>query len=243
MTRVAVADTKFGRGVAPPGTLARYGREKKPRPHTFDWREEPGSDANSAGVRADMRVTTLEDALHRTYRSDAHMVSYVLVQPDGTLAERQPRVRKIGLPWMLEQGYHLEHDVIYADVDNPMHQAWTPRLRERFDELWASAEVLDTAGVYLTRSGYRLIQPLDEPIVSSDLERYLAAWLDELAEAGIHADPACVDWTRMMRLPHVRRGSQYESPLVDLSRLFPRLIVPKGSRRPPAGVPSEGLAA
>lgn len=231
--RVTVAATKFFVGVAPPGKP----RAKDTVPRTYDWRYAPDSPENTAPVLAGHRLTSLADALAGRYRSDAHMGSYYVVDPNGRPLAEQPRICKDGLAWVLDQGFTVEHDLIYVDVDNPLHGEWTEPLRERFDELWATARVLQTTGVYLTRSGYRLMQALDEPVHAGEhaSERYLDAWIDELADHGIHADKSCVDWTRLMRLPHVRRGpATYVSPLVDLSRMTPRKLSPKA----PAGRPS-----
>jgi hypothetical protein len=65
---------------------------------------------------------------------------------------------------------------------------------------------------YRTRSGYRAVDILPEPIMlctSRDVEawrqRYLTwvAYLDRCF--AIQADPACKDWTRIFRLPHATR--------------------------------------
>lgn len=226
MALVAVAPRRAAYGVEAPGT------RKKIRGSldtwTFDWREPPGSEENTARIRAPYVPTHLEDALARTYPTDAHLVSYVVQGPDGHPLERQPRVNKSSLDWFDAQGYTLRVDVLIADVDNPDHVNWTPKLRENFDQLWSdSPPVLETTGVYLTRGGYRLIQPLDEPLSVAEVEGYLLSWLGELQAAGIPADDRCKDWTRLMRLPNVRRDRQpYVSPFVDLSRLAPRLIKP-----------------
>jgi hypothetical protein len=61
----------------------------------------------------------------------------------------------------------------------------------------------------------------------AEVERYLTAWLRELEAAGIAVDWACRDWTRMFRLPHVRRGHvDYRSPVVRLARMRPRTVTP-----------------
>lgn len=231
--RVAVVPAKFGYGVEAPGTVKKI--RGVDGPHTYDWRAH--GEANTARVTDNFVVQPLVEALERRYRTDAHMVSYYVLDPNGRPLERQPRINKGGLAWVLGQGYRVEHDLLYVDVDNPQHLEWTDALRARFDELWAHSPVLKTTGVYLTRSGYRLLQPLDEPVHAGEdaVERYLAAWIDELADHGITADHSCIDWTRLMRLPHVRRGPvNYTSPLVDMSRLEPRSLTPKA----PAGLSS-----
>ncbi len=227
--RVAVAPHARNRGVEAP----RF------RDRTYDWRRDAGGADNDAKIRAAYQVIELGAALERAYDTDAHLVTYTLAGRNGRALKRQPRINKGGLAWLLEQGYTLTVDALFADVDNPGHKGWDRRLRARFDEQLATLDVLSTCGVYLTRAGYRLIQPLDEPVVVPDVERYLWSWLDELATAGVAADTSCKDWTRHFRLPHVRRGLvQFESPLVDLSRMQPRVVCPKAS----PGAPGAGGA-
>jgi hypothetical protein len=207
MSLVAVASNKFT-----PGTDSDN-----------DWRD-PTPRAKRA--RADLRVRDLTEALADTYDSDAHLVTYVVTAPDGAPLIRQPRVRKTALPWLLAEGYRVDCDVLFCDVDNEGHADWTPGLLERA-ERDLELPVLATAGVYHTTHGRRFVQPLDEPVSVAEVERYLTAWLRELEAAGIAVDWACRDWTRMFRLPHVRRGHvDYRSPVVRLARMRPRTVTP-----------------
>ena len=221
MILVAVARDSRRRGVDAPGVSGK----------TYDWRVTPRTDGNTHCVAADFDVVNLTDALSVDYLTDAHLVTYYFTRGGLPLA-KQPRVRKNGLEWVLSQGYELWHDCLFVDVDN--HGAdgkktpWTPELREEFDELWHVAPVLQTAGLYLTTNGYRLIQLLDEPLAPPDVERYLQGWHDELRDAGVEPDPACRDWTRHFRLPNTR---DRHSALVDLRRMTPRTPVPKRQAR------------
>lgn len=222
---IAVAPHRAILGVEPPG------HRKKVRGRldawTYDWRDKHGSPGNTAGVRAQLDVLELAAALAIHHGTDAHLVTYV-VSFEGVPLERQPRVNKRSLDWMHEQGFEVASDVLMVDVDNPQHGAWTAELRSSFDALWAKPPpALTTCGVYLTRGGYRLVQPLDEPIAVAELERYIVAWFAELEGQGIPVDWRAKDWTRLYRLPHVVRDRKpYRSPLVDLARMAPRLIDP-----------------
>jgi len=213
---VAVAPGTFYRGVDAPGYKER----------TYDWRAR--GEANTAAVRPAYEVMPLSRALVAVYTTDAHLVTYVLSR-DHVPLTRQPRMNKRGLAWLLlEQGFEIFCDSLFCDVDLPGHGEWTPALRAQLDEQLAELEVLSTCGLYLTQHGYRLIQPLDEPVAPPSVERYLASWLAELEAAGVTPDPHCRDWTRHYRLPHVRRGGRaYRSPLVVLERMQPRAISPK----------------
>jgi hypothetical protein len=225
MTLLAVAPHRAILGVEPPGT------RKKIRgvldDYNYDWRCDPGSDANTARIEPSFEVLNVTDALGREYATDAHLVTYVVTQA-GVPLEHQPRVNKPALDWIYEQGFEVSADVLIADVDNPDHRPWDDASRAMFDQLWAAPPTpLTTCGLYLTKHGYRLIQPLDEPIAVSELERYIVAWHVELEAAGVDVDQRCRDWTRLYRLPHVRRdGKAYVSPFVDLDRMQPRTVEP-----------------
>lgn len=226
MSLIAVAANKFSAGVEAPGTIK--GRGKRPaRKHTYDWREAEGSPANTYGVSEAFRAIDLRAALSDVYTTDAHMVAYVVLT-DGVPLALQPRVNKSSLTWMAEQGFGVEVDTVFADVDNPGHVEWSEELREAFGRLWsAAAGPLATCGVYLTAHGYRLVQPLDEPIPVAEIERYIYGWHRELQAAGVTADPSCRDWTRVFRLPNVTRGGKpYSTPFADYSRMTARIIQP-----------------
>ncbi len=223
MSLIAVSPTKFARGVRAPGSVVG----KQPAASTFDWREPVGSPGNTHGVTASQRAVDLCAALSDVYTTDAHMVAYVLLQ-DGVPQATQPRINKSSLTWFAEQGYSVECDTVFADVDNPEHAVWSDELRDAFDRRWnLGAAPLNTCGVYLLTHGYRLVQPLDEPIPVADVERYIYSWHEELRAAGIDADPSCRDWTRVFRLPNVvRQGRPYSTPFADYSRMQPRVVTP-----------------
>jgi hypothetical protein len=199
-----------------------------------DWREPQGSERNCrAIVREDKlkqvgivpcyQVTDLSRALDDTHATDAHFVCYVL-RERGAPAAMQPRVNKPGLPAVVAFGWQVTIDVLAADIDNPEHCDWTPELLELAHEQDAHLLAMG-CGVYYTEHGRRAIAPLSHPIVvgEEDVEGVLAAWLGMLErEAGVHPDPACRDWTRHFRLPHVRRaGRPYRSPIVLLDAMRP----------------------
>ena len=171
-----------------------------------------GFDGTGSEVPAAYEVLVLEDALQRTYDTDAHLVSYVV---DGMAS--QPRINKTGLPYF--EG-SVRTTVFFCDVDNPGHAEWSDELSADAMKQYESLNVLSTCGVYHTAHGRRFVQPLAEPIVVAEVEPYLRRWLLGLENAGLAVDWACRDWTRHFRLPHVRRnGKTYRSPLVALERM------------------------
>ncbi len=220
MARVAVAPTKFAQGV----------------------------DGSGRDVPSPYEVEELETALRRDYRTDAHLVTYVV---QGRA--RQPRINKTGLRTF--EGT-VSVDVFFCDVDNPGHATWSEELLAESVREYGSLEALATAGIYHTQHGRRIVQPLCRSIAVPEVEAYLAAWMLELEKAGLAVDWACRDWTRHFRLPNVRRGPYpTRSPLMLLDRMRPiappaplelepspaRPKLPR-PRRPAGSVPTEWAA-
>ncbi len=172
----------------------------------------PGFDGVRDNVRDAYEILDLREALDRRYRTDAHLVAYVVPG-----ADRQPRINKSGLPHF---GRAVEMDVFFCDVDNPDHALWTDEMLAEALEEYGAIEVLQTAGVYHTARGRRIVQPIQEPIPVEQVEPYIRRWFLQLERAGLVVDWSCRDWTRHYRLPHVvRDGVWYRSPFVDLSRM------------------------
>lgn len=193
---------------------------------TYDWRT-----ANTAKVHAGYNPGPVATVFAETYETDAHCVPYVVLGPDGLPVSPSPRVNKGGLEWMHGEGYRLRFDGLMADIDRDPHVAWTDA--EEWREIDFAAGAGATCGVYITKKGFRLWQPLTAPIYAPEVEGYLYAWLCELGET-FDVDMKCRDWTRHYRLPHVRRdGVPYRSPMIDASRVRARTIVPRERPKPP----------
>ena len=222
-----IARDSHQRGVAPPGTPADSCAETKCVSHTYDWRQSPRSEANTHAIEPVYRPIRAPEMIHAKYRTEAHVVAYeVFDRETGEGIGAQPRVRKIALPWLREQGYDVRLGWLMADVDTPGHVSWTPETRAIFDELWARApKVLSTCAVYLSPKGYRIMQPI-EPLAVEVGERALYGWLERLVEAGVWENVREVrDWTRHMRVPnHLRDGAMIVSPWQDWTRC--RVIAP-----------------
>lgn len=180
------------------------------------------------------QVLPLAEALETSWPTDAHCVVYVA----APVGDYQPRINKDGLT--LIPGAVM-CNVLLADVDNPDHGDWTDALLAAAEAQRATLPVLATTGWYLTKHGYRLVQPLAEPIPVLAVEDLLRRWLADLAAAGVDVDPGCRDWTRHFRMPHVAREVEglpdawgiptrahepYRSPHVDLSGMQPITITP-----------------
>jgi hypothetical protein len=146
----------------------------------------------------------LHVALTRPFTTDAHFAAYAMLSH----------------PYRLSSGLVAHPDLpdgvcmVLAVFDIDGH-------REEDVERWWSTErrkVMALRGrhpdllAFRIRAGYRAVDLLPEPIMlctSADVEgwrqRYLTwvAYLDRCF--AIQADPACKDWTRIFRLPHVTR--------------------------------------
>jgi hypothetical protein len=188
------------------------------------------------------RVTHIDNALREVYRSDAHMVAYVLRDPSGVPQREQPRLLKEALTAESTidfdgQTYGVAAECLVADVDNPGHVAHADDAAAiaLASSLLARAP---TAAVYATRNGARIVQPLDRRIPAAAFEPILRGWLFGLERAGVVIDWRTVDWTRHMRLPHVRReGRAYRSPALLLDRMRPIAPpTPAGHARTRVGV-------
>src|SRR5438094_766529 len=94
-------------------------------------------------------VRELREALLDTYKTDAHLVTYVV---DG--AVRQPRINKPGLPHFPGR---VTIGVFFCDVDNDGHRDWDETLLAQAHEQYATLEILRTSGIYHTKHGRRIV--------------------------------------------------------------------------------------
>ena len=183
-------------------------------------------------AREEVRPTALREALTTAHPTDAHCVMYVV---QG--ADQHHRILKSHVDDYLGI---VECQVMMVDVDNPPQPDGSKRPWQTDDEIRAKhiefleLNTLARAGWYFTNNGLRLVQPLIAPCTPDELERYLLRWHEQLADVGIEADPACKDWTRMYRLPWVRRDGKDVRPLLYLDRMEPVDLGPPPPRPPKA---------
>jgi len=190
-----------------------------------DWRIEPGQPGNNRfhkgklGVRSDYVVTHLDNALHAHYDADAYLVAYTLRDSKGQSVARQPRINKNGLPFVESLGYKAEVSVLFADIDNPkLRDSFGKEHKQRWNpDLMAAMMALETklgqrglnAGIYYSRNGCRIAQPLSKAIPISEFDRMITWYLDTLDALGFGRlftiDDKCTDWGRHFALPFVRK--------------------------------------
>lgn len=226
MTDVLVFSDLYACGVNAPGQPGKHCGERGCVSHTYDWRERPGSAKNTHRIRPGEAITVQQAMTHR-FPKDAMLAGYALYGSDGALVTRPPRIRKGGRAWVEAEGYRLGFNCLFADIDNPpsgalKHGPWTSELRAVQQQQWNTLGVLRTAGCYLGRGGWRIVQPLADTVPIELAEDYLAEWHDELRAGGIDVDGACRDWTRLYRAPYARReGAIYCLEAPTLERMVP----------------------
>lgn len=149
----------------------------------------------------------LVEALERTYRTDAHLVGYIVGE-----GPTQPRLTKDG------PTDDAVTTCVFVDVDNVGHAPWTTETHALAVARYESLPL--PVGVYHTTHGARLVLPLATPVPVARAEAVIRRALATLDAAGVAVDWAAKDWTRHFRCPHVvRAGASFRSPYVDLSRM------------------------
>ena len=250
--KIAVARHELERGLYAPGFRPGYCIERNcPGPHTFDWREKPGSVGNVHELTATHRVMGLEEALAADFRpNDAMAVSYLVRDPEGVWLDAFPRLTKPGLKWLEAQGYEVFLGTCWADVDNPGHGPWTIDAWQDFEDRWRDAPTLRTALAYPGRSGYRVVQPWSEPVPVARADATILAWLHQLEMDGIRPDNACKDWTRHFRLPGAWQGGRRyatgdvrDGRATPIPAPAPRARAPRSMRRPSSGPRAPSVTA
>ncbi len=178
---------------------------------------------NSRSPRPVYEQLELVEALHRTYKTDAHVVGYVL-PPDHPLVVngKQPRLTKTSPADVLAAAMFT---TIFVDADNPGHSPWTDEGRELAISKYHGASL--PFGVYHTTGGARYVLPLARPVPVLEAEPLIRRVLATLDADGLGVDYNAKDWTRHMRMPNVlRNGRPFVTPFVDLSRMVPVTIEP-----------------
>ncbi|MHC4893479.1 MAG: P-loop NTPase family protein [Planctomycetota bacterium] len=147
-------------------------------------------------------VQPLDQAWSRK-TSDAHAVGYL--PPAGDVQGYRLTKDQVDLA---DQRGIRQHWLCF-DIDRPGHTAWSS-LEEARVELFETIDALpeqlqDYAGGYTTRAGLRVVFHLGTPLSVRYVNHLLRVLGERLHDRGILVDPACYQWTRLFRLPLVRR--------------------------------------
>lgn len=190
---------------------------------TLDEAGIEGRGRNGEAVEALLRLVDLPSLFEDDERTDAHVVAYCVKQ-DGEPLERQPRLNKEVLAAILERGYTVEAHTVWIDLD--LHHLlgkkskvkWTELTDSELGLVWQTVEEAHTrlaqkgmawTASYTTSGGLRFVHALALPVPIGDgyealLSRFHAAY----QLAGLPADEACRDWTRLYRAPRVIRDGE-----------------------------------
>ncbi len=165
----------------------------------------------------------LRTALLTPWDTDAHVQLVEDTRPEEVLPPgAEGRAYRFSLS--LLDHPHAEHVRLVAavaDLDRPGHAPWPSRaaallavavLREAYPE----------ATVYSTRAGVRLLWELAAPVPVRFARSWLTQWHAHAArqmppELGLTWDPSAAEWTRIFRLPRVRRDGVLLDPVIDLA--------------------------
>lgn len=181
--------------------------------------------------------TPLLRALLGHHDTDAHCAAYVT----GELDEQglfvpfpvQPRQNKAMLPYAEAEGLQTRIQVVLLDIDLPGHAPWTSaeQAKGTIDAVIAAhggpEGPLHGAGFYSTRSGYRIVFALSEPVPAASYEAFVRRLVDHIEkETGLVVDRGALTWNCLYRLPFVARDDangvpRATEPYVRLDTLAP----------------------
>lgn len=202
-----------------------------PHPHVPGWDGRADTIPNAVGNP----VMDALEAMTKRWPTDAHAPGYVVPGGDPAI----PRLKLETLAPLIDAGAEPVIAVVFVDVDRPGHQPWaspTEAAEAVVDLLETHGDpggVLEAAGVYTTRAGFRLVfRPQDPPLASAfkawmlgnDGKGGFLGWLSRATgipfakDGGGGIDATCCQWTRCYRLPYVVRDNVPTMPHVDLSR-------------------------
>ena len=179
-------------------------------------RYAPGWDGLSDEAEMNEVVDATEGWTAR-YDFDAHTVQY-----DVPAAPEMPRLTKTAAAVLKDKGHPPVIPWAILDVDNPGHAPWTPELQAQAAEGLALLPELESAGLYFTKHGYRLVWRLKSPLpylVFEDWKRQFHAYVRAQTDNRVDPDEACVSWNHIFRLPRVRRNGVDQDLHVDFDAI------------------------
>jgi hypothetical protein len=154
---------------------------------------------------AEAQVLPLGVALGLAYPTDAHFAAYAPPIP-RRLSSKSPASGIF--PVMVALVLDVDCPEVHGTPE-PAPEEWRQAEMAKLGELWKFAPGFC---VYHTRGGYRIAYLLQHGFTiqseqdAATWQRFVAAVIVSLRRTfDIHADKACVDWTRLFRLPRATR--------------------------------------
>ena len=179
----------------------------------------------------------LKEAWEGTHRGDV-MISRYVVSNSSTVAFPRLKKRSEVYNTLGDRGYKVECPILIGDIDeeglakdafmSPGFMAEKKAILDRY------AEELGIYGYCTTRGGFHVLWVLSDPVTPEHSEEIYKALRKKLKGYSLELDPACKDWTRLVRAPKVERDGYRteEMPHFEL-KTFGHLYTPQGVAAPP----------
>lgn len=150
----------------------------------------------------------LSEALSKTWTEDAHLIQYVLHSSDEEYVFARVSKHSALAAQLAREGGEIRVNLICLDHDLPDHRAWSDPT-EPLDWLASIPEGAPSPTVwYSTVHGSRLVYVLTDPVSHLRAEE-ISTWLFQQWTKALGSDlegaRACLDWTRLFRLPGATR--------------------------------------
>jgi len=143
------------------------------------------------------------DGLTQAFDTDAHATLYRPLEVEGLMPRLSKKLLKAGLL----RDDQVQCEWIAIDVD--LEGEWTTETIEAAKAKCLALPYPLNQFVYwhTTEGGYHVWYELAVPLTASALELHARALRQGLLDHGVEADEACKDWTRLIRLPRVKKES------------------------------------
>jgi len=186
-------------------------------------------------------VLTTDEAFGGDHDSDLHFVLYgARLRSTGAFEHQVPRLNQAALPFLAHvdrlavdpaikaqlQDIEVVGVALAVDFDLPNHMKWdASRVTEAkalFNTFVGRCTILAAPSLfYTTAKGLRLVWVLTEAIPiegAGGLHDLLGGLVATCHIHGLQADPSCIDWTRIFRLPRVMREDEDANGIKTYSR-------------------------
>ena len=157
-----------------------------------------------------LHIASWELAFQHSWDGDQHFAIYRLSESVIPIGEPYTRLNKPILQAIRREGGDILATCFAFDFDNPGHRPWAPGGWDAFCEKLVSVaaawpEAGDFTTCYASRNGARIVYALKSPVPVDVAEGKVRWMIQQFAKNGLEADTACMDWTRLFRLPRVIR--------------------------------------